>query len=43
MIPPQQVLRQFPAHDFSLEGFFSARLPSRIDDTVIEAEGRSLT
>ena len=43
MIPPLQFLRQFPAHDFSLEGFFSARLPSRIDDTVIEAEGRSLT
>ncbi|MFM8346233.1 MAG: hypothetical protein ACKOB5_17315 [Betaproteobacteria bacterium] len=31
MIPPLDVLGRFAAHDFSLDGFFAARLPCLAD------------
>ncbi len=41
MIPPLAVLRQFPAHDFSLSGFFAARLQARGDEPLIEMDGEA--
>lgn len=43
MIPPLEVLRRFPAHDFSLSGFFAARLQARAHQPMVEmAEGTDI-
>ncbi|MEY2730101.1 MAG: long-chain-fatty-acid--CoA ligase LcfB [Pseudomonadota bacterium] len=43
MIPPLDVLRRFAAHDFSLDGFFAARLQRLAEQVVVEAEGACLS
>jgi len=36
LLSPLAVLHQFPVHDFSLDGFFSVRVPQRGERTLIE-------
>ena len=43
LLPPLDVLRRFPAHDFSLADFFAGRCAAQPDQAMVEYEDQRMT